>query len=102
MAVTTYSWVPNNGPLVITSTGPSIGSLYLNNADVQIQFSATPTPPNGNPFYTLIPPGVSNPQVVPMPQGTTSVSLSATSAETFYILAQNGIYRPSMEGPALV
>jgi hypothetical protein len=103
--VTTYAWVPNDGPLTISTTQGAIGSLYLDRADITIAFSATPTPPNGNPFYTILPPGLtftSNPQVVPMPAGTTSVSLSGTSAEVYYILAQSGVYRPSMEGPSLV
>lgn len=97
-----FSWVPNDGDLVVSfDNGRSIGSLYLSKVDVPIAFSATPTPPNGNPFYTTEPPDdESNPQTVPMPLATTSVTLSATSAETYYVFAYSGIYRPSMEGPS--
>jgi hypothetical protein len=99
--VQTYAWVPNNGNLVITFGGPAIKSLYMNLVDVDIAFSAVPTPPNGNPFYTAVNcPNASNPQVIPVPRGTTQVTLAATSAETYYVVATDTRYRPSMEGPS--
>ena len=99
--VQTFAWVPSNGALVISFGGPAIKSLYLNWVDVNIAFSAFPAPPNGNPFYTATPPVFgTNPQVVPMPRGTTQVTLSGTSASTHYVAAADAYYRPSMTGPS--
>jgi hypothetical protein len=99
--VASYSWIPNDGALVINWSANAIGSLYFNKVDFDIAFTATPTPPNGNPFYVTAPPTMeSNPQVVPMPLGTTAVSLSGSSSSTYYIIASSNIYKPSMEGPA--
>ena len=100
--VQSYAWIPNDGALVISFGGPAIKSLYLNWVDVDIAFSAFPTPMNGNPFYTATPPtGKSNPQVVPMPHGTTQVTLSGTSASTHYVVAADTHYRPSLTGASL-
>ena len=98
--VNAYTWVPNNGPLTLSfNNGRSIGSLYLSKLDVPVSCSATPTPENGNPFYIAVPPvGVSNPQVIPCPLGTITVTLSAAASGTYYAFAYTGNYRPSMEG----
>lgn len=100
------AWVPNDGPLVITLENYQgvqipIGSLYLPKADVPISCSATPTPPNGNPFY-VVTPSENNPQTIPMPAGTMQVTLTATSAETYYVFAASGIFKPLMEGASIV
>ena len=101
LEVVAVSWIPNDGPLVITSPfeyHKTIGSLYLPSVDVQISFSATPTPENGNPFY-IAKPVVNNPQTIPMPEGTTSVTLTATSSVKHYVWASSGVFRPLLEGP---
>lgn len=101
-SVNVYAWIPNDGPLAVTFGGSqAVNALYLSDVDVNISFSAFPTPENGNPFYTAVPPGgQSNPQTVNTPAGTTSVTLSATSASAHYVFAYTGHYRPSESGPA--
>jgi len=96
----TYPWIPNSGPLVISfAANQPIGSVYLSKVDVPIAFSAEPVPTDGNPFYTATPPGGgNNPQTIPMPTGTIQVTLTATSAETYYVVATSGIARLLMEG----
>ena len=107
-AIANFKWVPNDGPLVVTllnylGNQVAIGSLYLPKVAVAIEFSASPTPPGGNPFYTATPPfGGTNPQTIPMPAGTTQVSLTATSPDTYYVYAASGIYRPLMEGSSII
>jgi hypothetical protein len=100
------AWVPNDGPLVITLVNYQgvqipIGSIYLPKADVPIACSASPTPGGGNPFYTVSPSG-NNPQTIPVPSGTMQVTLTASSAETYYVFAASGIFRPLMEGASTV
>lgn len=103
-AIASFKWIPNDGPLVVTlenslGNAITIGSLYLPNVDVEIEFAASPTPPNGNPFYVASPPSEeTNPQTIPMPAGTMQVTLTASSATAHYVFAASGIYRPLMEG----
>ena len=94
------AWVPNDGDLLLFfATGLPIGSLYLPKVDVPISVNAEPVPPNGNPFYTATPPAEgNNPQTIPVPPGTTQVSLSASSAETYYVVVTSGRARLLMEG----
>jgi len=96
----TYPWTPNAAPLVIAfESNQPIGALYLSKVDVPIAFSAEPVPPGGNPFYTATPPDDgNNPQTVPLPPGTIQVTLTATSSETYYVVATSGIARLLMEG----
>ena len=99
--VTMTEWIPNNGPLVLSLPNDlPIGSVYLSKVDIAIALSAVPTPLNGNPFYTTEP-QTNNPQTIPMPKGTTQVTLTATSSATYYVVAASGIYKPLMEGPSL-
>ena len=101
-SVFVYPWIPNDGELNITLSGnQAVNALYLSLVDTNISFSAFPTPENGNPFYTATPPADgSNPQVVNTPTGTTTVTLSASSSETYYVFAYTGTFRPSMTGPS--
>lgn len=97
-----YKWIPNSGALVVSLGGSrAIGSIYMSLVDTPIAFSASPTPENGNPFYTAHPPsGQNNPQVINVPEGSTAVTLTASSSGTHYVFAYSGNFRPSMEGPA--
>lgn len=101
---TVTSWVPNSGPLIVTLPNDQpIGSIYLPKLDFALTCVAVPTPELGNPFYTAEPPGsVANPQTIPMPIGTTQVTLSGVSASTYYVWAFSGMARLLMGGPATV
>ena len=100
--VNAYAWIPNSGTLEVSFSGnQAVNALYLPLVDTNISFSATPDPENGNPFYTATPPADgSNPQVVNTPNGTTTVTLSASASGTHYVFAYTGNFRPSMEGPS--
>jgi len=95
-----YAWIPSDGPLVISFAGNQpIGAVYISKVDVPIALSAEPVPPLGNPFYTATPPdGGNNPQTIPLPPGTIQVTLTATSAETYYVVTTSGIARLLIEG----
>lgn len=98
-----FKWVPNSGALVITlPDGQPIGSIYLPKLDIAISCSAEPTPPNGNPFYVAAPPSdETNPQTIPMPIGTTQVTLTGSSSSTYYVWAFSGLARLLMGGPSV-
>lgn len=93
MATQAFSWVPNSGPLTVAmSDGSPFNALYLSKADIPIAFSAVPTPDNGNPFYSFVPID-SNPQTIPLPLGTTQVTLTGSGSSTYYVFANSTVYR---------
>lgn len=106
LEIAAFTWVPNDGPLVIDlasfvptpGSAQTIGSIYFPKLDIPVTCAATPTPENGNPFYIAVP-VANNPQTIPVPKGSTTITLTASSASTYYVWASLGIFRPLLEGP---
>jgi hypothetical protein len=91
-----YPWTPSVGPLDIAFTdGQDVRSLWFPIMPEAVSFSATPTPPNGNPFYIANALGNANgPETVPLPEGTQSVTLTAASTIPIYLFASSYAYNP--------
>jgi hypothetical protein len=87
-------------PLTITPTDSlNLNSVWLPHlpSGFFIVFSPVPSPP-AQPQYVPIP--SSGAEVIPLPPGTTSVTLWANATGTYYVYAAAAVFRPFKETAA--
>lgn len=91
-----YTWTPSGGPLTIEfEDAQFVRTLWFPIMPYAVSFSATPTPLHGNPFYIANGTGLENgPEIVPLPQGTDSVTMTGTTAQLVYLYASSYAFNP--------
>jgi hypothetical protein len=91
-----FAWTPSDGPLDIAfEDNQYVRTLWFPTMPYAVSFSATPTPLNGNPFYIANEDGLENgPEIVPLPQGTLSVTATGTTSQLVYVYASSYAFNP--------